>query len=210
MKPVLLAALALLAPQAGPAGKRIEVRADSRLLLITTALWLATDGKFYGEPVDPAYAQAVRNHFAPFRQHEGVTKAGTLLRRGFSYDAPVGWILHYGEPPELKEAAPLDPYHVGRAGSREALDGLAAALRSFARESDFAAFLGAQKERHDAFADRVRRVLDAEGAVKRLEAFFGEPRESYTLAIAPLIGPQNYGVHVGAHVFQVLNPIPVG
>ena len=186
--------------------RRIEVTADARMLLVTTVISLATEGKFYGKPVDEAYAEAVRTRFADHREHPAVKTAAGLVRRGFSYDAPVGWILHFSDPPELKQRHEPPDEIVKRAPTPAALDDFAAELRDFAKSADFAGFLESQKEAHAAFIKRVKDVLDAEGGVKRLEAFFGESRDSYTLIVAPLVGPHNYGPHVGRHVFQIFNP----
>jgi hypothetical protein len=200
--PALLAALL----QQGTPARRIEVSADSRILLISTVIWLATDGDFYGKEVDAGYSDAVRSHFADHRGHPAVKRAGAILRRGFAFDAPIGWILHFTPPPELKPRAAPPAEFVKRAPSPETLDEYAAELRDFCRASDFAGFLKKQEAAHAAFIERVRAVLDAEGCVRRLESFYGETRDSYSLTIAPLVGGHNYGPSVGREVYQIFNP----
>lgn len=207
MKPLAVVLLATFCLQQGSKPRRIEVSADSRILLISTVIWLATDGEFYGKKaVDPAYAEAVRAHFAEHRDHPAVKRAGSILRRGFSFDAPIGWILHFTPPPELKPRASIPAEIVRRAPSPETLDEYAGELRDFYRVSDFAGFIKKQEEVHSGFMKRVKAVLDAEGCVKRLEAFYGEPRDSYTLTIAPLVGGHNYGPSVRADIYQIFNP----
>ena len=186
--------------------RRIEVTADSRILLISTVIWLATDGEFYGKAVDPAYAEAVKAHFAGHRDHPAVKRAGSILRRGFAYDAPIGWILHFTPPPELKPRAAPPAEIVRRAPSPETLTEYAGELRDFFRDSDFAGFLKKQDEVHSALLQRVKAVLEAEECVRRLESFYGEPRDSYTLAVAPLVGGHNYGPSVGGDIYQIFNP----
>lgn len=186
--------------------KTVEVAVDDRMLLVTTAIWFATDGSFYGKPVDAAYVDAVRKHFAEQREHPAIRMAKDLTRTGFSYDAPISWILHYGDLPGLKEKVPPTEEQIRRTGSREKLNEFAQVLRDFAKDADFASFVRSQKEAHAAFVARVLKVLDAKGAVGRLESYFGETRDRYTLLIAPLIGSWNFGPSVNRDVFQVFNP----
>lgn len=215
----LVAALSLLAAPLSaesPAGAdgtpHIDVMVDAREILVTTTIWLATDGGFYDRARSRDYADAIDAWFGEHVEHPAVKLAEELTQRGFSYDAPVGWILHYGPPPELVPQVALDPYHVERAGSERLLRQYAAALRDFAVDADLAGFMEATSAFNAALVRRAEEVVAHRPYAADLEAWFGESHASYTLVVTPTLGPVNFAARVqgegGLDVFQLSSPLP--
>ena len=95
-------------------------------------------------------------HFGEHKNHPAVQRAGALLKRGFAFDAPIGWILHFTAPPELKpRAAPVPELLRGLPAAT--LDEFAAELRDFYAKSGFAIFLESKESLH---AGMIRRVAE--------------------------------------------------
>lgn len=201
------------APDAPPG--EVSVAVDRRVMAVTITAWLAREE---GEPQDPmtglpGYQAALRAHFGPHRDHRAVQLAGQLARAGFTYDAPVGWVLHL-DPIRFRPRAEVPAYYAQRAGDADRLEAYRKALADFVREADLDGFLDAMAPLHEAEVERVRSALPQE-AVQRLDTFYGTgaPRQR-TLLVVPTLGPHHFGPTVrtasGEEHYQLSNTLRHG
>ena len=133
------------------------------------------------------YFQALKSFFAPYKDHEAIRLANDLTRRGFTYDAPSGFICHLGSLPELELRYEYSAYLVGRAGGRERLEDFRKALKDLAQESDFLSFIAQWQPQFDQWVNS--RTLDGGKVVTWLEDFFGKPASAFHLIFAPAMFP---------------------
>ncbi len=207
---------ALVAAVTAQAAPDVEVRLDRRVMAVTIAAWLSRDEAADGpDPMAglPAYRAALRAHFGPFRDHRAVQLAGQLGRAGFTFDAPVGWVLHLDER-SFRPRVEVPDYYAERAGSPERLAAYREALADFVRQAHLDDFLDAMAPLHEAELQRVERLLSTE-ALDDLESFYGSRGGAgYTLLVVPTLGPHHFGPTVagpdGAEHFQVSNTLRHG
>ena len=209
----LLMALALSACTPLAEEARFTVRVDQRMELLAVVQALSS----YPGPLpmlfngfDFEYKTAFREHFEPFAGYRAVALFDEMWPEGFSFDAPVGAVLHYGEPPELEPIIPIPEYYQRRAGGAERLDEFIEELRNFARDADFAQF-------HLANAKYYRRL---ENAVKAqigeinpgvLEDYYGTRQNSFNIVLVPLFHQGAFGPSVtyedgSCDVYSVIGP----
>ncbi|HSG82227.1 MAG TPA: DUF4932 domain-containing protein [Gemmatimonadota bacterium] len=193
-------------PAASPA---LTVTVDPRIELLAAVQLLGDYGIL--TRLDYEYPEAVREHFAPFAQHEAVTLFKTMSEEGFAYDAPPTAMLYLSDPPELSPQIEFDEHLVGRAGGAERLDAFIAALRDFARASDFEAFFASQRPRFDAMVAATRDTIAGRDYVAELESYYGTTQHSYHLVLAPLFHAGGYGPRIQRlderyELFAILGP----
>ncbi len=132
---------------------------------------------------DAAFALADR-----FSEHPACQQARALLADGFSYDAPVAFVLCHGAPPSLEQQAPYDPHYVLERAGPGGVGGLvafAAALRDFVRRTDFAGFLRAWEPFHAQVRAQALSSIDPAWTA-RLAAYSGMAPASTHICVAPL------------------------
>ena len=173
-----------------------HVAVDPRIELMTMVFQLAGSPE-YGQCLLPAYARAIDEWFAPFREHEAVQIARELRQRfGIGYDAPMNLAIHLGLPPELIPRVTLGEATLTledrwrRYGTAPFL----AALRTFAVDTRFMEFMATQSALHQATVARLRSFLDSEVDFGWFKEFFGD-RPSAQFFVVPGLcnGGANYG-----------------
>lgn len=162
-----------------------------RLELMGILLRLADDGRWPFLPPQQLqpYASEIDRHFGPFRGHPAVARIRELRdSQGFQFDAAIRLALNLGEPPELRERAPLD-------GPADPLDHrwrtpaarpLVEELRRFAADTRADAFFDAHQALYDSASARLRRLAGTGLDLGWFEPFFGvsPPGE---LRVAPML-----------------------
>lgn len=192
------------------AADSVEIRVHPNIELLSVVLsmttWIETR-----EPPDVSYhyGEDIEDHFARFKNHDAVKLAQELTDRGFTYDAPPGFILYFSEPPALKKLYPYSEYLTTRAGGENILDEFADALRRFAGESDFTLFYEEHQDFYQQLVESVRRDFDQENLVSDLEGFFGVEQASYTIILAPymfLSGGYGSRIHESGkfHCYEIM------
>jgi hypothetical protein len=186
-------------PSPEPATPTYQIRVDPRVELLAIVQRLAGAPEYRTAPAT-AYVQAVDAHFGPLADHPAVAATRELrARHGISYDAPMTLAIHLDEAWQLR--APL----AERRFSGVELEAYLAALREFARASDFAGFFAKHRAFHDRVATRLRDAIVAEDPASWLTTLFGgRPGARFTVIAAPLCGTWNYGPHLGDDLYQVM------
>ena len=191
----------------------IDVSVDPRIELLAAVQLISG----YGERTrlitrhDFRYKKRMTLQFSPYADHDAVRLFDSMSRRGFSFDAPVAAILHCSNPPELEVLAEVPDGIVARAGGREQLDAFLAALRDFARETDFAGFFENHASEYEKMIAPVRAHL-ADIDIGMLEAYYGTKQSGYHIILAPLFHPGGFGPSVRLeedqlpHIYSVMGP----
>jgi hypothetical protein len=182
-------------PAARPA---VSVAVDARVELICIVFRLAGHPEYNRGRVK-SYVDDVERQFGPFRNHAVVALAQKLRRtRGVSFDACMSMAVHLTDAERIEERVPFDP----RPDGLDARWPLAEArtfvneLRKFAAESRFAEFFAAHRSLYETAEKRMQGLLDQEGHLEWFPEYFGErPGARFTVALALLNGPSNYGPH---------------
>jgi len=207
--------LAVVAPSfalpARPASS-IEVGVDPRVELLAIVESLSGyDGRTHlMTRYDVAYKREVAEAFRGFREHEAVKLFDAMSQRGFAFDTPVAWILHFGPPPALEPKADVEEDLLRRGASREDLARLADALRDFSKKADVTGFLAKHAAEFDSLAAEVKKEM-AGVDVAMLERYFGEARAGYHVVLAPLLHHGGFGPRVrtrdgGWEIYSVGGP----
>ncbi len=189
---------ALLAP-ARAAGPEPSARAfvDPRVELVSAVLALTRWPELGPwNSRDSRYARDFNEAFLPFKEHAAVRMLDAMIGEGFTFDVPLRWILHYGDPPELPQHLAFDTYMFRRASDKQ-MTGLAAAMRDFARQSHFMRFFEAHREEYDRLGEAYRLQAPHSGVAGLLERYFREHQSSYAVIIAPMLGKRTYGFRLG-------------
>ncbi|MCK4305449.1 MAG: DUF4932 domain-containing protein, partial [Candidatus Eisenbacteria sp.] len=131
------------------------------------------------------YKDDIDRYFHKFRDHPATVCLAHLLDAGFSHDAPVDFILHHGDPPQLVQCSPYSEYLIKRAHGKDKLIALSQALREFARESEFGRFSQAHRSLYDVLVQEVDSLLRGKNYIPTIEGFYGESRHSYNIILAP-------------------------
>ncbi len=194
-----------------PGGPHLEVAVDPRVELLAAVQSLTKwpqQGSWSRH--GSAYERDLQVAFAPYKDHAAVQQLDALLDKEFDYNAPVGWILHYCSPPELRQCAALDAETLKRGLGQAKLDALAAAFRDFARETKFMDFFKAHEAFYRELITGYRAQAPGDDVLALIERFYGERKAGYSVVIAPMFGGSNYGLRVtessGERVYNVGAP----
>ncbi len=92
------------------------------------------------------YSNEVKAYFEPMKDSKAVEVTKMLLQEyGFSYDAPVDFILRLSQPLQLKRTVPYSEDVKNRAGGEANLSVYRDAIRDFAKKSDLNIFMYLRK-----------------------------------------------------------------
>lgn len=174
----------------------VRVVVDPRVELVCIVFRLAGHPEYNRGRIQ-AYVDDVEKHFGPCRDYAVVKLARKLRKtRGVSFDACMSMAVHLSDAEKIDERVPFDPRPVGLDGRwvlPEAHEFLAE-LRKFALDSRFAEFFAHHRPLYETAEKRMQELLDAQAHLEWFPAYFG-PRSgaTFTVAIALLNGPSNYG-----------------
>ena len=179
-----------------PTKPALRVVVDERVELMCILFRLAGYEEYNCGRID-SYVADVDKTFGSFRDHPAVQLAQSLRgKRSIGFDACMSLAVHVTDAKTLKECVPFDPQPAtldSRWTPRDARAFLREA-RKFAEESQFPKFFSGHRPLYQAAEGRVQALLDKEGHLEWFPEFFGErPGSRFTLAIALLNGPNNYG-----------------
>ena len=176
----------------------VQVLVDPRVELVSIVFRLAGHPE-YNRGRIPSYVADVEERFGSLRGHPVVELARRLRHdRGVSFDACMSLAVHLADVESCAERVPFEPRPVdldARWRPQEARD-FTAHLRDFAKVGRFAEFFTAHRKLYDTAETRMRTLLGKDGHLEWFDQFFGErPGARFTVALALLNGPNNYGPH---------------
>lgn len=144
-----------------------------------------------------SYFRELQSFFAQYKNHGAVKTAENLTQKGFTYDAPVAFVLSLGPLPDLEPMNGYSDYLIGRAGGSENLESFRQQLVKLAEESNFEEFY----QKHYSYLENLlnygARSFDGTRVITWLQKFFGTKGDEYCLVLAPgLLPGGGYGATV--------------
>ena len=194
-----------------PAGVYTQITPEVELLagVLSQTTWI--DRKGIGPEGDGNYYfQELNNLFEEYNDHKAVKIAQELTDRGFTFDAPLGFIVTLGSLPELEPKAEYSEYLVGRAEPNNLLDRIFGpdgqkiledfrlALIDLAEELKFASFFNQYRDDFKVYLDDAMENFDAGRKINWLSEFTGIDTENeyYTILTPAMFPGGGYGPSV--------------
>lgn len=174
----------------------LNIEVDPRIELLAVVQHFTTWADKNHTKFNIGYKYDINNYFSNYRNHIAIQKCQALINSGFTYDAPVAFILYHGNPPELNQLVPYSNYLIIRAGGESNLKDFAEKLRSFAIETNFMKFFESKRKFYNHLQNEIIRNLDNVNYTNLLENYFGEKKHSYNIIPAPLFHAGGYGAKV--------------
>jgi hypothetical protein len=188
----------------------VYVTVDPRMELLSVVQHFTTWADEHHTKLNFDYLDDVDYYFSSFANHSAVVKCQKMLNKGFTYDAPVNFMLFHDYPPSLNLLSPYSDYLIGRASGVGNLNEFAENLRDFALSSDFMSFYEDHKDFYDKVLTLVFNSLEDNNYIELLEDYYGEAKYKYIIVPTPLFDGGAYGVRVnvseGQYVYHVPGP----
>ncbi len=141
------------------------------------------------------YYNQVKSYFVPFSGMQAIASTNTLDWIGFSYDAPVDFMLYLNQPNACSLAIPYSDELIKRAQGEKNLVDYQNSIQEFAEESKFNEFWNGNKPFYNKIIDLTLNELSGIDWVAALENYFNETHNSYNLIITPLF-KGGYGTYI--------------
>jgi len=194
-----------------PAGVYTQITPEVELLagVLSHTTWIERQG-IAPEGDGNYYFQELQAFFEDYKDHEAVKIAQGLTDRGFTYDAPLGFIVTLGSLPELEPKAEYSDYLVGRAepsnifnrifgpdGQRK-LEDFRIALIDLAEKSEFMSFFNMYRDDFKIYLEEAMEGFDAGRKINWLSDFTGLDTENeyYTILTPAMFPGGGYGPSV--------------
>jgi hypothetical protein len=132
------------------------------------------------------YNKDIQTYFNSFASHKAVSVTDELFNnQGFSYDAPVAFMLHLSQVPELIQQIQYSDYLLKRANNKDNLENYRVAIQQFAEETDFVKFWKSKEGFYAKIVDLTANEIAGIDLIKVIESYFNETQNSYSLLISP-------------------------
>ena len=162
---------------------KLQISIDPRMELLATVQLLSN------YPVinrDLSYSKEILTYFEPFSSQEAVLLTNSLLQNhGFSYDAPVTFMLYLSQPPELEPQIKFSDYLLKRSGEGNNLERYRKSIKEFVETSNFEVFWNSKTSYYNQILDMTIADMGGKDLVKTMEDYFNETKESYNIVISP-------------------------
>jgi len=181
-----------LAPIAKTVGK-LNITVDPRMELLS-AVQVISDYPTINRKT--SYSDELMKFFAKDTLSNAViftTKLATDF--GFTYDAPIDLMLRLSQVPDLKLLHPYSERMIERAHGKENLDNYTVTLHDFAIKSHFTEFWNSKKSYYQKIVDYTADDLGDFDPVGKLESYYNESKNSYTVTLSPSFGG-GYGIRI--------------
>jgi hypothetical protein len=178
----------LLALLASSAQDAVPVRVDARVELLTLVFRLIGANEYAQPAAESPYARAADEWFGPARDHEVFRLAERLREeQGIGFNAVPSLAVHLTQPPELALRLVLEPWpeRLDERWQGVDLDAFLEALRSFAADTDFLAFLEEHADVQRAAEKSLAGAIDTTHVIAWLREFFGLAAGTSYVAIRP-------------------------
>jgi len=133
-----------------------------------------------------------------------------MRKYGFSFDAPVTFMLHLSPLPELKLQLEFCDYLRRRSGWSDNLEQYQQSIKQFAETSNFKAFWNSKVPFYNQILDSTIANMSEIDLIKAMEDYFNETQESYNIIVAPAFrggfGPRLPGNDGKYNIYACLSP----
>jgi hypothetical protein len=143
------------------------------------------------------YRKEIDEYFQPYKDHAAVKIFDQMSQVGFTFDAPPALMLSLSDPPELAVTASFDNIIIARAGGPVLVEAFLAALRDFARETNFMAFYTGHADFYATLTGQVEAMINP-ADLTTLEVYYGMQQHSYNIILVPLFHPGGFGPRMPA------------
>lgn len=134
------------------------------------------------------YSKEIISFFESFSSQEAVKLTESLNQKyGFSYDAPVAFMLHLSQPVELEEKNKFSEYILKRSGEGDNLEQYRKSIKRFVEISNFEAFWNSKIPFYNQILDMTIANMGEVDLVKAMEDYFNETQENYNVIITPAL-----------------------
>lgn len=172
----------------------IEILPKMELLagVLSQSIWMDKRGP---EGDGNIYYQELKSFFDDYKDHEAMQIATELTKRGFTYDAPIQFMINLSELPELEKQNEYSEYLINRAGDEKILEDFRLALIDLEKESNFKEeFYDLHKEDYERYIDNFSKEVDTEEILAWMENFYGYLENEHKIVLAPAMFPSGgYG-----------------
>ncbi len=181
-----------LVPISRTVGK-LKITVDPRMELLS-AVQVISDYSTINRKTP--YSKELMTFFSKNNAHEASILTHQLESEyGFAYDAPVNLMLCLSQVPELKAVHPFPARLIERSNGINNLEKYSKALHHFAIESNFAEFWNSKKSFYQKMVDYTADDLADFDPVGKLENYFNESKNSYTVTLSPSFAG-GYGIRI--------------
>jgi len=194
------------------AERDIHIGVDYRIELLTIMQYLG--GVNLTKPLNCGYVDEVIQYFAPYKDQDSIKSVRTFVTSVKSIDTPVGAILHFSQPPEFMQIAPIPSDLLDRCRGQERLDTFMKALRTFASTTKFTTFMNSQQAFFKKMKDETKLESVLPPYLEQLESYYGMKQHSYNIILAPFIHCGGFGPSViledgSRDIYSVIGPCSV-
>ena len=162
---------------------KLHISIDPRIELLAAIHSLSNNKDLANR--DLPYSKDILNYFELFSSHEAIKITESLRQKyGFSYDAPVAFMLHLSKPPELELQIKFSDYLLKRSGESD-LEQYRKSIKQFAEISNFETFWNSKISLYNQILDMTIANMGGADFVKIMEDYFNETQESYNVIITP-------------------------
>lgn len=191
----------------------IDISIDERIELLTIMQllggWEDVLSKMIGSEIprsESIYRKNIDEKFLQFKSHPSIKTILDLQEAGFSFDAPVGLMLHLTRPPELKPLVEIPQYYLDRAGGKEKIEIFIAAVRKFYLDTEFSDFYKQNKSYYESVIAKSKETSDLSLPEKFLKDFYGQKDISVSIVFTPVFPYGNFGPRFKDKIISVISP----
>lgn len=186
----------------------VYITIDPRIELLAVVQHFTTWADKHHTNMNFGYVNEAEDYFSSFSQDPAVEKCQDLIDLGFSYDAPVTFMLYHNYPPEFNRLLPYTDYLSGRAAGETNLNDFAGKLREFYQSSGFVDFYNDHKTFYDKTATLIFNTLGDNNYVDIMEDYYGETKHKYIIIPVPIFTSEGYGPKIdfpeGQYVYSII------
>ena len=163
---------------------KLHISIDPRMELLAAIHCLSSNQDLANRNLP--YSKEIIGYFKDFSSQEAVKLTENLQQKyGFSYDAPVAFMLHLSQPIELEEKNKLSTYILKRSGEGKNLEKYRKSIKQFAEISNFETFWNSKIHFYNQILDMTIANMGKIDLVRAMENYFNETQESYNVIITP-------------------------
>ena len=163
---------------------KLNISIDPRLELLAAVNLLSSNTDLANR--NSPYSKDIINFFESFPAQDAVKLTKSLKQNyGFSYDAPVTFMLCLSQPPELTQKIEFSDYLLEGSGKGDNLEQYREAIKQFAEVSDFERFWNSKIPFYNQILDMTIAEIGEKDIIKALEDYYNETQGSYNIIITP-------------------------
>lgn len=163
---------------------KLNISVDPRLELLCVIQGLS---EYKQIQRNNTYFNAIQSFFASSDDLQAVQITNELAGNGFTFDAPVTFMLYLTNPIDCEPSLPYSDCLIKRAQGEQHLSKYQKAIHEFALETEFNRFWDQNKSFYNRVIDLSASELSDIDWISALEKYFNDSHNSYNIIISPLL-----------------------